>query len=101
MKPRSIKITVRLSEIEHHHLKTQTKLTGLSGEALMRSLLKGTDVKPRPTEELSTLLRQLSAIGNNINQIARIANGTGRISKEDFEAIKEMQSRIWYLLKGT
>ncbi|NLT15839.1 MAG: MobC family plasmid mobilization relaxosome protein, partial [Clostridiales bacterium] len=59
----------------------------------------GIDVKPIPPDQLSEIRRQLSAIGNNINQIARVANGTGRIGKEDIDAIKSMQTQIWHQVK--
>jgi len=76
------------------------KLSGLSGEALIRSLIMGLDVRPIPPDQLSEILRQLSSIGNNINQIARVANGTGRIGKEDIDTIKSMQTLIWNQVKG-
>lgn len=99
MNPRSIKISVRLKPGEHDHLKKQSQLSGLSMESLVRSLIMGIDVKPIPPDQLSEIRRQLSAIGNNINQIARVANGTGHIGKEDIDAIKSMQTQIWRQVK--
>jgi len=100
LNPRSIKISVRLNDIEHSRLKKQSGLSGLSGEALIRSLIMGMDIKPIPPDQLGEILRQLSAIGNNINQIARVANGMGRISREDIDAIKSMQAQIWHQVKS-
>lgn len=100
MNPRSIKVSVRLNDSEHSRLKKQSELSGLSGEALIRSLIMGMDIKPIPPNQLGETLRQLSAIGNNINQIARVANGTGHIGKEEIDAIKAMQVQIWHQVKG-
>ncbi len=91
---------IRFNTEEYSHLKKQMKLSGLSGEALIRSLIMGLDVRPIPPDQLSEILRQLSSIGNNINQIARVANGTGRIGKEDIDTIKSMQTLIWNQVKG-
>lgn len=100
MNPRRIKITVRLGDNERDHLKKQVKLSGLSGEALIRALIMGCNIKPIPAEQLSEILRQLSAVGNNVNQIARIANGTGCIKNADIDAIKSMQAQIWRQVKS-
>ena len=56
-------------------------------------------LKPIPSDQLSEIRRQFSAIGNNINQIARVANGTEQIGKEDIDAIKSMQTQIWRQVK--
>lgn len=69
-------------------------------EALIRFLIMGTNVKPIPPDQLGGVLRHLAAIGNNINQIARVANGTGHIGKDDIDAIKSMQAQIWRQVKA-
>lgn len=100
MRTRGIKISVRLNQGEHDHLIKQAAKSGLPAEVLIRSLIMGIDVKPIPSEQLGEIIHQLSAIGNNINQIARVANGTGRIGKEDIDAIKAMQVQIWQQVKA-
>ena len=40
-------------------------------------------------------MRQLSAIGNNINQITRAVNARGFATKEDIAAITAVQEKIW------
>lgn len=55
----------------------------------MRDLIMGYEVKPHPPEAYRGLLRELSAMGNNINQIAHIANAQQNISSEkNYEAIR-------------
>lgn len=99
MRKRIIKISVRLNEQEHTHLKRQSEITGLKMEPLVRQLILGRDVKPRPPENLAALLRQMSAMGNNINQIAKTANSSKFIRSEDIEAIQKMQDELWQAIK--
>jgi len=100
LRTRGIKISVRLNQSEHNHLMKQAKESGLPKEVFIRSLIMGTDIKPIPVDQLGEIRRQLSSIGNNINQIARVANGTGHIDKEDIDAIKTMQTQIWRQVKA-
>lgn len=43
-------------------------------------------------QEMVSLLRRSS---NNLNQLARRANETGRIYPEDIEDVKQKQERLW------
>lgn len=90
---------MRLNEQEYAHLKRQSEITGLKMEPLIRQLILGRDVKPRPPENLAALLRQMSAMGNNINQIAKVANSSKFIRSEDIEAIQKMQDELWQAIK--
>ena len=100
MRKRMIKISVRLNEQEHTHLKRLSEITGLKMEPLVRQLILGRELKPRPPENLAALLRQMSAMGNNINQIAKTANSSKFIRSEDIEEIKNMQSELWQVVKN-
>lgn len=99
MRKRMIEISVRLNEEEYIHLKRQSEITGLKMEPLVRQLILGRDVKPHPPENMAALLRQMSAMGNNINQIAKVANSTHFVRKEEIEAIKKMQDELWQSIK--
>ena len=99
MRKRMIKISVRLNEQEHTHLKRLSETTGLKMEPLVRQLILGRELKPRPPENLAALLRQMSAMGNNINQIAKVANSSKFIRSEDMEAIQKMQDELWQAIK--
>ena len=46
-------------------------------------------------DEYAEIRRQLAAIGNNINQIARTVNARGFASGEDIAAITAAQETIW------
>lgn len=99
MRKRMIKISVRLNEQEHTHLKRLSETTGLKMEPLVRQLILGRELKPRPPENLAALLRQMSAMGNNINQIAKVANSSKFIRSEDIAAIQKMQDELWQSIK--
>lgn len=43
---------------------------------------------------------ELNRIGNNINQIAHVANATGSIYREDVKKLQEMMDTIWQLQKS-
>ena len=45
--------------------------------------------------ELQELIRQMSMMGNNLNQVAKLGNTTGRFYKEDLDDLKRRQDRIW------
>ena len=89
------RVSVRLSEKEYAHLKEQAGLAGLKIEPFLRNLISGVKMKPRPQEEWAELIRQVSAVGNNINQIAHRANIHGLTDKQTLLAVKESLDKLW------
>lgn len=85
MRTRNIKIMVRLNEKERNHLVRQVKQSGLSQEALVRALIIGYIPKPLPPLDYHALIRELHAIGNNLNQLAVRAHATGHLDREVFQ----------------
>ena len=74
MKRNNVKqITILLTADEYAHVKQLSKDSGLKMEPAIRRLIMGVNLRPRPPAELPELLRQLSGIGTNINQIAKVA----------------------------
>ena len=94
-KIRSKKISIRLSEKEYTHLKEQADLAGLKIEPFLRNLISGVKMKPRPKEEWAELIRQMSAVGNNINQIAHRANIHGLTDKQTLLNVQQELAKIW------
>lgn len=76
-------ITLRLNAGEYAHLQEQAAATGLKMEPLLRQLIMGVNLRPRPPDIYAALLRELSAIGNNINQLAHQANARGEATKDE------------------
>ena len=73
MTKRPIKITVRLSQTEAVRFDALASECGSKKEPLIRNLIMGVEIKPRPTEEQLRLVREISGIANNINQITRLS----------------------------
>ena len=90
---------VMLNEKEQSHLMEHFRNSGLTKSKYLRALILGQEIHPRPPEEIDELLRQMSAIGNNINQIAKVANSAHFVRKEDMEAIQKMQDELWQAIK--
>ena len=85
MRKRNIKIIVRLNEKEKKTLSNRVKKTGLSQAAFIRLLIKGYIPKELPPPDYHAMMRELHAIGTNLNQIAARANVTGHIDSTIFE----------------
>ena len=99
MRNRPIKISLRLNEQEHEHLKQQAMLSGFPMEVFFRMLISGMNLRSRPLAEYTEIRRQLIAIGNNIKQIARVVNARGFATKEDIAAVTVAQMEIWKIAK--
>ena len=97
---RTTAVLVRLSEKEKEHLKSQAAACALKMEPYIRKLIMGQEVRPRPPDEYVKLLREINAIGNNINQIAHIANAEHRISEDKIETVLQMQNDIMRLVRS-
>ncbi|CCY41744.1 putative uncharacterized protein [Firmicutes bacterium CAG:124] len=70
MRTRRNSVGLWLSDAELTHLRQQCQITGLNTNTYLRKLIMGEHLCPRPPDAYAALLRELSAIGNNINQIA-------------------------------
>lgn len=99
MRKRPIKISLRLNEQEHEHLKQQAMLSGFPMEVFLRMLISGMNLRSRPLAEYTEIRRQLIAIGNNTKQIARVVNARGFATKEDIAAVTVAQMEIWKIAK--
>ena len=66
-----------LSPQDARELKRKAKLCGITETAVIRILLRGYEPKEKPDERFYEAMRQLSAIGNNINQLSVKANTLG------------------------
>ena len=93
------RVSLRLDRTEYAHLKQLSMDTGLKMEPVIRRLIVGAELRPRPPGELTELLHQMSGVAVNINQIAKVANASGYVRKEDIQSIMEMQAALWMVVK--
>lgn len=82
MRTRRNSVGLWLSDAELTHLRQQCHITGLNINTYLRKLIMGEHLCPRPPDAYAALLRELSAIGNNINQIAHWTNGKAMRRKQ-------------------
>ncbi len=101
MRKREKFIGLWLSDAEFRHLLKQCALSGLNTSALIRHCIMGINVQPRPPDTYAALLRELSAIGNNVNQIAYWANATKGIGKAEIAEAAALVRQAWRLVKET
>ena len=96
MKRNNVKqITIRLTADEYAHVKQLSKDSGLKMEPAIRRLIMGVNLRPRPPDAYADLLRALSAIGNNINQLAHQANTRGTATGDEItEALRLVREKL-------
>lgn len=90
---------LRLSDAEYAKLLQVANSTGYSVSAVLRCMIEGYQLKPRPTEELLEFNRQMLQIGTNLNQIAARANSLGFIDvpyyRQQAEEWNELRLKLY------
>lgn len=88
------RVQVRLSDDEYDYFLYNLERTGMSKEAYLRKLLADKIPKTREIGQYEQdVLVQLSAIGNNLNQIARRAHTMQIINAEKyFDTVKRFEA---------
>lgn len=85
MKRRTVKKQFWFSRDEAQDLQKKAKKTCLTEAALVRLLVRGYEPKERPDERFYDVMRQLSSIGNNINQLAAQANSLSFVDAQKLQ----------------
>ena len=101
MRKREHFIGLWLDDGEYKRLMKQCEISGLSTSALLRHSIKGIEIQPRPPDTYAALLRELAAIGNNVNQIAYWANARRGISEAEIRDAAALVREAWRLVKET
>ena len=98
---RSRRVQVRLTDDEYDYFQYNVSRTGLTQEAYLRTLILEKIPKTKTVTELDrSILSQLYAIGNNLNQIARMANSIRVINAERYDqAVAEFKDVMQAFLK--
>ena len=85
MRKRNIDKHIWFSRDEAQDLQKKAKKTCLTEAALVRLLVRGYEPKERPDERFYDVMRQLSSIGNNINQLAAQANSLSFVDAQKLQ----------------
>ncbi len=88
-----------MNEQEYQHLKKQAELAGLGIDPFVRNLVAGVQIRPHPPDTYAALLRELSAIGNNVNQIAFWVNAKKDIDKAEIADAIALIRQAWRMVK--
>ena len=97
---RKKQILIRLSEKEYRHLTEQAELAQLNMAQFVRNLIMGIKIKPRPKEEWAEIMRQMSAIGNNLNQITYRAVLHGLTDEQALLNVQEELAKLKQQMEG-
>ena len=98
MRKRNIQKIVRFSRDEAQDLQKKAKKACLSEAGLILLRLRGDEPREKPDERFYDVMRELSSIGNNINQLAVKANTLGFVDapqlKKEAERWHKFQADI-------
>lgn len=98
MRKRTNQIIIRLTDDELAALNEQVKRTNLSREQYCRDALKGVSIREKPPVDLPKLILEDLRVGNNINQLATIANAQGLLDapqlREEVLVLREFEKLI-------
>lgn len=92
-------IRVRLTATEKFLIENKAKSAGLRPSAWFRAAAKNAKVTPRMTVEELRLLRVLTGLANNLNQLTKLAHKDGllTIAGKCREILNEINSYLNYL----
>lgn len=93
---------MRLTERDFKLLERRARKCGLTKSAYIRQLLHGYKPREAPPADYHAMTRELKEIGNNMNQVAFMANATGLIDEAGYyenviqlrDAIKRIEQAV-------
>ena len=93
---RNIKVRFRVSEEELATLKGRMQLAGTKNrEAFLRKMALDGYIVKLDLPELREILSLLRRSSNNLNQLTRRVNETGRIYDADLDELHREQEQLW------
>lgn len=94
------KVSFKLSEAEYKKLERDAKQSGADRSKYLRALVQGTGGidKDFPMDR-ANLIRQITGIATNVNQIAKYANSQGVIYFSEINKLQVLLQEIKQLLK--
>lgn len=95
MRKRSHVIPLRLNSRELSYLQKQADASGLPREEYLRELIMGAEIRPRPCTHHADLLRKVSGLCNNANQLAHVANSTGYAAQGSVDEMTRLAREVW------
>ena len=87
MRTREKQVIVRLTQEEYNKLVTKSENVGLTISEFLRIYINGFKPREKPPIEFYEAIKQIRKVGNNINQIAKVANSRYSVSHDDYKYI--------------
>ena len=94
MRKRSNQIIVRLSDQEMLLLRRKLKANGMTMTGYFRALIVSGEIKTLPPELMQDVQRQVRGVGRNINQMAKLAHISGKVSMGTLYQISDAQEKL-------
>lgn len=99
---RPYQIKFNVTEEEKALIDKKQEQTGIkSKSAFYRKMIIDGAIINTDVSALKDVTVAINRIGNNVNQITRRVNQSGRVYEEDLKEISEKMGEIWLLLKST
>lgn len=101
IRQRPYQINFHVNDKEKNLIEKKQKESGIINKGVFyrKMIIDGYVVKT-DNKAIKELTVAINRIGNNINQITRKVNQTGKIFQTDMSAINEKVGEIWLLLKS-
>lgn len=94
MRKRTNQIIVRLSDQEVLLLRRKLKANGMTMTGYFRALIVSGEIKTLPPELMQDVQRQVRGVGRNINQMAKLAHISGKVSTGTLHQISDVQEKL-------
>ena len=94
MRKRTNQIIVRLSDQEMLLLRRKLKANGMTMTGYFRALIVSGEIKTFPPELMQDVQRQVRGVGRNINQMAKLAHISGKVSMGTLYQISDAQEKL-------
>ena len=94
MRKRTNQIIVRLSDQEMLLLRRKLKANGMTMTGYFRALVVSGEIKTLPPELMQDVQRQVRGVGRNINQMAKLAHISGKVSMGTLYQISDAQEKL-------
>lgn len=91
---KGIKKQFWLSEKDAADLKQKAQKCGVTEAAVIRQLLRGYEPREKPDERFYEAMREMYAIGNSLNQLARKAHSLGFVDAPKLREVLSVYQRF-------
>ena len=88
-------VTVKFSKIDYERLCRRSRQANLTLAEFLRISAFETMITARHSAEETAVIRSLTGMANNLNQLTRRVHETGRIYDADLEDISRRQEALW------